>query len=126
MQGHQTQDYRTKVIRTPKFDGHFYNCKKYEHRCFECKTKPTWTPNQPTRRNNYAHHYKWDYNTRKSRHYYQEYGHVPENYIRTHFRENYSRWLRQTTCFSCLNTRNISRYCPTKAKAPQSKANKGK
>ena len=34
--------------------------KKYGHRAFECRSKPMWTPNQPTRRNNYAHNYNWD------------------------------------------------------------------
>ena len=85
-----------------------------------------WTPNQHARRNNYTHYYNWDYNTRKSCHYYQEYGHVPQNCIRTHFKGNYNRWLNQTTCFSCLKTGHVSRNCPTKAKAPKTEVNKGK
>ena len=126
MQGHLTQDCRTKDMRTPRFDVHYYNYKKYGHRTFECRSKPMWTNNQSTRISNYAHHYNWDYNTRKRCHYYQEYGHVPQNCIRTHFKGNYSRWLNQTTCFSCLKTIHVSRYCPTKAKAPKTKVNKGK
>ena len=113
-------------MKTPKFDGHCYNCKKYGHRAFECRSKPMWTPNQLARRNNHAHHYNWDYNTRKSCHYYQEYGHVPQNCIRTHFRGNYSRWLSQTTYFSCLKTRYVSKYCPKKAKEFKIEINKGK
>ena len=112
-------------MRKPRLDSHYYY-KKYGHRAFECRSKPMWTPNQPTRRNNHAHHYNWDYNTRQSYHYYQEYGHVPENCIRTHFRGNYSRWLSQTTFFSCLKTRHLSRYCPKRAKAPKLEVNKGK
>ena len=85
-----------------------------------------WKPNQPTRRNNHAHHYNQDYNTRQSYHYYQEYSHVPKNYIRTHFRGNYSRWLCQTTHFSCLKIGHISMYFPTRAKEPKLEAIKGK
>ena len=86
MQGHMTQDCRSKVTRTQIFDGHCYNCQNYGHRAFQCKSKPMLTPNQHARRNNYAHHYNWDYNTRKSCHYCQECGHIPQNYIRTHFK----------------------------------------
>ena len=118
-QGHQTQDCKTKTMRTQRFDGHYYNCKKYGHRNFECKSKPMWIPNQTTRRNNYAHQYSWDYNTRHIYHYCQEYGHVPKNCIRAHFKGNYSRWLSQTTCLSCLKTSHISRNCPIRAKAPK-------
>ena len=125
MQGHLTQDCRKKVMRTQIFDGHCYNCKKYGHRAFECRSKPMWTPNQPTRRNNYAHNYNWDYNTRQSCHHYQEYGHVPQNCIRTHFKRNYSRWLSQTTCFNFLKIGHISRNYPTKVKAPKTGVNKG-
>ena len=85
-----------------------------------------WTPNQHARGNNYAHHYNWDYNTRQSCHYYQEYGHVPQNYIRTHFKGNYSRWLNQTTCFSFLKIGHVSRNCQTKKKAPKTEVNTGK
>ena len=59
-------------------------------------------------------------------HYYQEYGHIPKNYIRTHFRSDYKSWLSQTTCFSCLKTGHISRNCPTRSKAPSCEFNKGK
>ena len=45
MQGHTTQDYRSNVIRTQRFDGHCQNCKKYGHRAFECRSKPMWAPN---------------------------------------------------------------------------------
>ena len=113
-------------MRTQRFDGHYYNCKKYGHRAFECRSKPMWTPNQPKKRNNHGNHYNWDSNTRKSYHYYQEYGHVPKNFIRTHFKGNYSRRLIQTTSFSCLKIGHISRYFPARAKAPKSEVNKGK
>ena len=125
MQGHMTQDCRSKVTRTQRFDGHFYNY-KYGHRVFECRSKPMWTPNQHVRRDNYAHHYNWDYNTRKSCHYCQEYGHIPQNYIITHFKGNYNRWLNKTTCFSCLKTRHVSKNFPTKVKAPKTEVIKGK
>ena len=82
--------------------------------------------NQPTIRNNHGHHYNQDYNTRKICHYCQEYGHVPKNYIRKHFKGNYSRWLIRTTCFSCLKTGHINRNCPTRSKAPSFEVNKGK
>ena len=126
MQGHMTQDCRSKVTRTQRFDRHCHNCKKYEHRAFECRSKPMWVPNQHERRDNYVHHYNWDYNTRQSCHYCQEYGHIPQNCIRTHFKGNYNRWLNQTTYFSCLKTRHVSRNCPTKAKAPKNEVSKGK
>ena len=126
MQGHLTQDYRTKVMRTSRFDGHYYNYKKYGHKAFECRSKPMWTPNQLARRNNYAHCYNWDYNTGKICHYYQEYGHVPQNYIRTHFKKNYRRWLSQITCFSWLKIWHVRKYCPTKAKETKPEVNKGK
>ena len=74
----------------------------------------------------HGHHYNWDYNTRQSCHYYQEYGYIPKNYIRTHFSGNYNRWLSHTTCFSCLKIGHISKYCPTRSKAPNSEFNKGK
>ena len=113
-------------MRTQRFDGHCYNCKKYGHRDFEYRSKPMWTPNQPTRRKNYAHNYNWDYNKRKSCHYCQEYGHIPQNCIRTHFKGNYNRWLNKTTCFSFIKTRHVSRNCSTKTKAPKIEVNKGK
>ena len=113
-------------MRTLRFNGQCYNYKKYGHRSFECRSKPMWTPNQLARRNNHGHHYKWDYNTKKIYHYYQEYWHVPKNCIRTHFRGNYNRWLSQTTCFSCLKTAHISKYCPTRSKVPSCEFDKGK
>ena len=85
-----------------------------------------WTSNQLVKTSSIENHYYWDYNTRYSYHYCQEYGHIPENYIRTHFRGNYSRWLSQTTCFSCLKTGHISRNCPTRSKAPSLEFNKEK
>ena len=56
------------TIRTPRFEGHYYNCKKYGHRAFECRTKPVWTPNQPAKTKSHGHYYNWDYNTRQSCH----------------------------------------------------------
>ena len=75
---------------------------------------------------NNGNFYNWDYITRYSCHYYQEYGHVPENYIRTHFKSDYRRWLSQTTCFSYLKTGHISINCPTRSKEPNNEFNKGK
>ena len=43
-----------------------------------------------------------------------------------HFSGNYKRWLSQTTCFSYLKTSHISRYCPTRSKAPSCEFDKGK
>ena len=126
MQGHMTQDYKSNVIKTQRFDGHCHNCKKYGHRAFECRSKPMWTSNQHVRRDKYAHHHNWGYNTRQSCHYCQEYGHIPLNCIRTHFKKNYSRWMNQTTCFSCLKTGHVSRNYPTKVKTPKTEVNKGK
>ena len=85
-----------------------------------------WTPNQPEKTKIHGHHYNWDYNTRQSCHYYYEYGHIHKNFIRTHFSGNYNRWLSQTTCFSCLKIGHISKFFPTKSKAPNSEFNKGK
>ena len=85
-----------------------------------------WTPNQPTKTKSHGYHYNLDYNTRKICHYCQEYGHVPKNCIRTHFRGNCSRWLSQTTCFRCLKTSHISKNFPTRSKEPKSEVNKEK
>ena len=85
-----------------------------------------WTPNQPAKTKSHGHHYNWDYSTRESCHHCQEYGHILENYIRTHFSGNYNRWLSQTTCFNCLKIRHISKNFPTKSKASNSEFNKGK
>ena len=126
MQGHMTQDCRSNFTRTQRFDGHCYNCKKYGHRAFECRSKPMWTSNQPAKPERKESYHHWDYNTRYSCHYCQEYGHTPQNCIRTHFRGNYKRWLSQTTCFSCLKTGHISRNCPTRSRAPKIEEDKGK
>ena len=64
--------------------------------------------------------------TRQSCHYCLEYGHIPQNYIRTHFKGNYNRWLNKTTCFICLKTGHVSKNYPTKVKAPKIEVNKGK
>jgi hypothetical protein len=125
-QSHHTHDCRTRTFKTTRFEGHCYNCKKYGHRAFECRSKPMWTSNQPEKTSNKGNHHYWDYNTRLSCHYCQEYGHAPENCIRTHFRGNYRRWLSETTCFSCLKIGHISRNCPTRSKAPSSEYSQGK
>ena len=122
-QGHQTHECWTRTTKAPKYEGHCYNCQKYGHRAFECRSKPTWTSNKVR---SYGNSYNWDYNTRYSYHYCQEYGHIPENYIRTHFSGDYKRWLSQTTCFSCHKTGHIKKNCPTSSKAPISKFDKGK
>ena len=70
--------------------------------------------------------HNWDYNTRYSCHYCQQYGHIPENCIRTHFKGNYSRWLSQITCFSCHKTGHVRKDYPTRSKAPKFEANKEK
>ena len=116
-QGRHTQECWSKVIRTSKFEGHCYNCQKYGHKAFECRSKTTWTQNK-------VRDYNWDYNTRYSCHYCQEYGHIPKNCIKTHFKGNYSRWLSQTTCFSCLKTGHIRKDYPTRSKAPKFESNK--
>ena len=85
-----------------------------------------WTSNQLAKTPSNGNHHYWDYNTRLSCHYCQEYGHAPENCIRTHFRGNYRRWLSETTCFSCLKTSHISRNYPTRSKAPSSEFNQEK
>ena len=43
-----------------------------------------------------------------------------------HLKGNYQSWLSQITCFSCLKTSHISKYCPTRSKAPSCEFNKGK
>ena len=85
-----------------------------------------WSSNRKTKVRNNGNSYRWDYNTRYSCHYYQEYGHVPENCIRTHFKGDYKRWLSQTTCFSYLKIGHIIRYCPTRSKAPSWEFDKDK
>lgn len=69
MKGHMTQDCRSKITRTHRFDRNFHNCKKYGHKAFECISKPMWTSNQPTKTKGNESHYHWDYNTRYSYHY---------------------------------------------------------
>ena len=85
-----------------------------------------WSPNKLAKERSHGHFYNWDYNTRKSCHYCQEYGHIPENCIRTHFSGNYNKWLSQTTCFSCLKTSHINKHFPTRSKAPCCEFSKGK
>ena len=85
-----------------------------------------WSLKKSTKERSHGHFYNWDYNTRKSFHYCQEYGHIPENYIRTHFNGNYNRWLSQTTCFIYLKAGHISKHCPISSKATNSEFNKGK
>ena len=106
--------------------GHCFNCKKYGHRAFECRSNPMWSLNKLVMKKSHTHHYNWDYNTRQSCIYCQEYGYIPENYIRTHLSENYNRWLSQTTCFSCHKTCHVKKNCPTMSKAHKSKFDKGK
>ena len=118
-QGHQTHECWTKITKTPKFEGHCYTYQKYGHREFECKSKSTWTPKKVRSHN-------WDYNTRYNYHYCQEYGHILENCIRTHFKGNYSRWLSQTTCFSCHKNGHVRKDCPTRSKATKFEFEKGK
>jgi DNA-directed RNA polymerase subunit F len=92
-QGHQAHECRTKTMSTQRFEGYCYNYQKYRHREYECRSKPKWSSNKQTKVNHNGNSYNWDYNTRYSCHYCQEYGHVPENCIRMHFRSDYSRWL---------------------------------
>ena len=122
-QGNQTHEWWTRTTNVPKFKGHYYKCQKYGHREFECRSKPTWPSNKVR---SYENSYIWDYNTRYSCHYYQQYGHIVENYIRTHFSGNYNRWLSQTTCFSCHKTGHVRKDCLTRSKAPKSEFDKGK
>ena len=119
---HQTHECWTRITKVHKFEGHYYNCQKYGHRAFECRSKPTWTSNKVR---GYHNSYNWDYNTRYNCHYCQEYGHILENCIRTHFSGNYNRWLSQTTCFSCHKTGHVRKNCPTRSKAPKYKIGKG-
>ena len=125
-EGHQAHKFKTKTRRIQIFEGYCYNYKKYGHRVYECESKPNWSSNKQANVNHTNRSYNWDYNTRYSCHYCQEYGHISKNCIRTHFRSDYSRWLSQTTCFSYLKTGHISRNCPTRSKAPSSELNKGK
>jgi hypothetical protein len=113
-------------MHTQRFKGYCYNYKKYGHRAFEGRSKPMWSSNRQTKVKNNGNSYNWDYNTRHSYHYCQEYGHVPENCIRTHFKSDYKKWFSQTTCFSYLKISHINRYCPTRSKAPICEFNKGK
>ena len=122
-QGHQTQECWTKITKTSKFEGNGYNYQKYGHRAFECRSKSTWSSRKIRR---YVNSYKWDYNTRYNYHYCQEYGHILENCIRTHFKGNYSRWLSQITCFSCHKTGHVRNNFPIMSKAPKTKFDKGK
>ena len=82
--------------------------------------------NKPTKVRSNGKSYNWDYNRRYSYHYCQEYGHVPKNCIRTHFKGNYQRWLSQIAHFRCLKTSHISKYCLTMSKALSCDFDKGK
>ena len=113
-------------MHAPKFEGYCYNCQKCGHRAFECRSKSMWSSNRLAKERIHGHFYNWDYNTRHSYHYCQEYGHIPENCIKIHFSGNYNRWVSQTTCFSCLKNGHIKKHCPTRSKAPNSKFDKGK
>ena len=70
--------------------------------------------------------YDWDYNTRYSFHYYQEYEHIPRNCIRTHFTSNYKRWFNEIVCFSCHNIGHVSNKYPTRSPTLRNENNKGK
>ena len=113
-------------MNTQRFEGYCYNYQKYGHRAFEYRSKSMWSSKKKTKVRNNGNSYNWDYNTRYSCHYCQEHGHVLENCIRTHFSGNYKRLLSQTTCFSCLKTSHINKYCPTRSKAPSCEFDKGK
>lgn len=56
-QGNQAHECRNRTIKTSRFEGHYYNYKKYGHKSFECRSNPMWTPNHHARRNNYVNHY---------------------------------------------------------------------
>ena len=92
-QGHQVHECKTRTMHAPRFEGHYYNYNKYGHRAFECRSKPMWSSNKIAKVESHGHFQNWDYNTRKSYNYYQEYVHILEKYIRTHFNGNYRRWL---------------------------------
>ncbi len=92
-QGHQAYECRTKTMHTQRFEGYCYNCQKYGHRYFECKSKPIRSSNRKKKVKYNGNSYNWDYDTRYSYHYCQEYGHVLENFIRTHFISDYKRCL---------------------------------
>ena len=122
-QGHQTHECWTKTTNAPKFEGHCYNYQKYGHKACDYRSKPTWSSSKVR---SYENSYTWDYNTRYSCHYYQEYGHIPKNCIRTHFSGDYKRWLSQTTYFSYQKIGHSRENFPTRSKAPNSKFDKGK
>ena len=75
-------------MQTQKFEGYCYNYQKYGHRAFEYRSKLMWSRNKKEKVRNNGNSYNQDYNTRCSCHYCQEYGHVPKNCIRTHFRSD--------------------------------------
>ena len=58
-------------------------------------------------------------------HEYQEYGYVPKNCIRTHFKGNYKIWLNEVVCFSYLKTIHVSKNCPTRSPTPSNTSKKG-
>jgi hypothetical protein len=128
-QGHQTHECQAKVINAPstqRFNGYCFNYQKFGHKAYECRSKAKWTPNKLSNAPKQGNIYNWDYNTRYSYHYCQEYGHIPKNCTRTHFRGNYKRWLNEIVFFSCHKLGHVKRNCPTKAPTPSNANNKGK
>ena len=117
MQGHQAHECITKNITTHKLNGYFYNYHMYGHREDECRQNPNWTSNKKTQATKQGNTYDWDYNTRYSCHYYQEYGHIPRNFIRKHFKGNSKRWLNRIMCFSCQKVGHVSKNYPSRSPA---------
>ena len=71
--------------------------------------------------------HNWDYNTWYNYHYCGEYGYIPKNYIKTHFRINNKKWLNgELFCFSFLKVGHIIRKCRTIAPTPNNGNAKGK
>ena len=46
--------------------------------------------------------------------------------LEKNFRGNYSRWLSQTTCFSCHKIGHVRKNFPTRSKAPKFEFDQGK
>ena len=78
-QGHRAHECRTKTISTQRFEGYYYNSQKYGNKTYECRSKPKWSSNKKTKVKHNDNSYNWDYNTRYSCQYCQEYRHVPKN-----------------------------------------------
>ena len=108
-------EWNFKILETQKFNGYCFNSENFGHKESECQSKPKRIPHKLSNSPRNGNTYYWDYNTRYSCHYYQEYRHVPKNCIRTHLRGNYSRWFNEVTCFSCLKTDHVSRNYPTRS-----------